>query len=291
MNPQDPCQCSSPGFCERYLIGVDETVWALCKEREDYRERFYELSLERIDLKRERLEEVDRLRSENYSSSVAAIFMCDGMFDFLRSRFFKKELLHSIDISIKGLERSGTGFIHALLEKNLLSSSVGQSEKHHFPEDSSCTASRVVICTKNPYSWYLSFRDFGQTGRSVENARNYTSPEDCIKLWNDFHNSWLNSGHDIFLLKYEDILEDELSWIKNIACYFGVRNTENYFGVKVYVNNYVNRLTTLLAGDFNRKEYFLSKSYVNEMRDEDIISIYNNLDDKVLDMLGYSKEP
>jgi|TARA_Y100000310_G_scaffold329460_1_gene399362 hypothetical protein len=291
LNPKDPCQCSSTGFCERYLTEVDDTTWTLCKEREDYRERFHDLSLERIKLKKERADEKVRLKSENHSSSVSAIHICNGLFEFLRSRFFKKELLHPIDVSIKGLERSGTGFIHDLLERNLLSSFVEQVEKHHFPKESSRAARRVVLCVKNPYSWYLGFRDFGHAGRPVKNGCNYSSPTECIKLWVSFYSSWLSSDHDIFLLRYEDMIGDEPSWIKNIARHFGVRNTESYFGVKSYVNNYVNRPTTSWSSDFNRKEYFLSRSYVNDLSDEHIIDIYNALDVKLLKKLGYSREP
>ena len=87
------------------------------------------------------------------------------------------------------------------------------------------------------------------------------------------------------------MIGDEPSWIKNIARHFGVRNTESYFGVKSYVNNYVNRPTTSWSSDFNRKEYFLSRSYVNDLSDEHIIDIYNALDVKLLKKLGYSREP
>ena len=69
-----------------------------------------------------------------------------------------------------------------------------------------------------------------------------------------------------------------------------MRHTNINYKIKSYVNNYANR-PTVLAGKFDRKDYFLSKRYLDSMRDEDIISIYNNLDKKLLKKLGYSKEP
>lgn len=264
IRPHDPHQCSPSGLCERCLID------------------------------KERAKEADRLISENMSSSVAAIHICNGLFGFLRSRFFKKEALAPINISIKGLERSGTGFIYNLLEKNLLSSFIEQDQKHHFPETSALPLNRVVLCVKNPYSWYLGFSDFGRSGgtsgRDVQNAREYGFPSDCIRLWNDFYNAWLNSEQDFFLLRYEDVIEHELSCIKDISRHFGIRNTENYFEVKEYINNYVGRPTDC-SGKFDRKEYFLSKDYIKNISDECIISIHDTLDSNLLKKLGYSKEP
>ena len=50
MDRKEPCQCDTFGFCDRYLKEVTELERNLCQEREDYRESFYRLSLDRINL-------------------------------------------------------------------------------------------------------------------------------------------------------------------------------------------------------------------------------------------------
>jgi hypothetical protein len=47
----------------------------------------------------------------------------------------------------------------------------------------------------------------------------------------------------------------------------------------------------MLTGEFDRKDYFLSKRYLDSIDDNTIINIYNSLDKKLLKKLGYTKEP
>lgn len=289
MNSKKPCQCDSSGFCDRYMKEVTELEHNLCQEREDYRESFYRLSLDRINLKKERAKEVKRVAANNKASSVAAIHLCGGLFNFLRSKFFLKEERGNKEVSIRGLERSGTGFAFELLEKNLLSTEVEHEKKHSY--HTSDVDIPVILCVKNPYSWWLSFSDFGKTGREVENSRDYSDPKECIELWNSFYNSWINSKCDTLILRYEDILVDEKKEIERVSKFLGVRHTRIGFKVEQYINNYVSRQTETLGGKFDRKDYFLSKRYLDSMKDEDIISIYNGLDRKLLRKLGYKKEP
>ena len=289
MDRKEPCQCDTFGFCDRYLKEVTELEHNLCQEREDYRESFYKLSLDRINLKKERAKETERIYLNNNSSSVAAIHLCNGLFDFLRSRFFLKTPIGNKKVSIKGLERSGTGFAFELLEKNLLSTEVEHEKKHSY--HTSDVDIPVILCVKNPYSWWLSFSDFGKTGREVENSRDYSDPKECIGLWNSFYNSWINSKRNTLILRYEDILVDEKKEIERVSKFLGVRHTRIGFKVEQYINNYVSRQTETLGGKFDRKDYFLSKRYLDSIGDDEIIKIYNNLDKKLLKKLGYSKEP
>tara|TARA_R110001599_G_scaffold252825_1_gene453043 strand:+ start:367 stop:1257 length:891 start_codon:yes stop_codon:yes gene_type:complete len=296
MNSKKPCQCDSSGFCDRYMKEVTDVQRGLCEEREDYRESFYQMSLERIGILKARKEEKELIEMQEKSSSVACIHRCGDMFPFMRSMFFrnkgtKPNNWQLKDVSLKGLERSGTGFVFDLLEKNLLSVSLDQNCKHHKLQISEPRFDNIVLCVKNPYSWYLSYRDFGHAGRDVTNKVTYSSPSECIALWNDYYSAWLNSDLNIYLLRYEDVLKNNKSSIKKIAKFLGVRKTKECYSVKSYVNNYCGRPITSLSSNFNRKDYFLSKTYLHSMKDEDIISIYNTLDKKLLKKLGYTKEP
>lgn len=291
MKPKDPCQCDSPQFCERYLKDMQLTHWEACQEREDYRECFYKMSLERIGIAKARKEEREFVQLEQKASSVACIHRCSDIFPSMRSMFFRGQKTTIKDISLKGLERSGTGFAFDILGKNLLSVSLDQNCKHHKLKISEPRFDNIILCVKNPYSWYLSYRDFGHTGREVTNKVTYSSPQECIALWNEYYSDWVNSDLNIYLLRYEDILKNEKASVKNIAKFLGVRRTKKHYPVKGYVNNYCQRPTTSWSSDFNRKEYFLSKSYLNELTHEHIIAIYNTLDDELLEKMNYSKEP
>jgi hypothetical protein len=298
LKPKDPCQCDSPQFCDRYLKDMQLTHWEACQEREDYRESFYKMSLERIGIAKARKEEKEFIELQKKASSVASIHRCSDIFPFMRSIFFKNKSKEQKpndwqlkNISLKGLERSGTGFAFDILGKNLLSVSLDQNCKHHKLKISEPRFDNIILCVKNPYSWYLSYRDFGHTGREVTNKVTYSSPQECIALWNEYYSDWVNSDLNIYLLRYEDILKNEKASVKNIAKFLGVRRTKKHYPVKGYVNNYCQRPTTSWSSDFNRKEYFLSKSYLNELTHEHIIAIYNTLDDELLEKMNYSKEP
>tara|TARA_R110000751_G_scaffold243424_1_gene343569 strand:- start:1174 stop:1584 length:411 start_codon:yes stop_codon:yes gene_type:complete len=136
----------------------------------------------------------------------------------------------------------------------------------------------------------LSFRDYASTGREVQNITEYACTVACITLWNNFNKSWINSRRKVLILKYEDVLRDESKEIERVSKFLGVRHTNINYKIKEYVNNYANR-GTVLPGKFDRQDYFLSKIYLDSMKDEDIISIYNNLDKKLLKKLGYTREP
>ena len=250
------------------------------------------------------------LNNKRYNSSVASIFWTSGLFSSTRSNFFKKtKLVNHQTFIIKGLERSGTGFITNILSKNFFNLTIFDLKKHFFlkgakgvstlacedrdgyPEDT------IVLCVKNPYSWYLSYFEYWnrdkETRRTLEKHKYFCERSHAcgmIKMWNAFYRSYLEQPNAVFVIKYEDLLLQPKKVINSISEKFSMTNTKNFYNIETYMNNYSGRQTNK-DGSFSRKEYFLSKKYLEKIGLEAINDIEESLDKELLDLLGYSKEP
>ena len=252
----------------------------------------------------------EALNKKRYNSSVSSLFLTSGLFSFLRSNFFKKTPLRSPKtFIIKGLERSGTGFVTNILSKNFLDVTIFDDKKHLFmdtphkipdlgPKDKELYSDDIIIlCVKNPYSWFLSYTDYWS--RSNQSMRNETRHKyfceeshasGMIKMWNMFYSFYLDSPLEVFLVRYEDMLSNPDKVVLDISSRFSIAKTKGFYNIERYINNYSGRQT----GDnesFLRKEYFLSKKYLANISLETINDIEESLDKELLDLLGYSKEP
>ena len=250
------------------------------------------------------------LNNKRYNSSVASIFWTSGLFSSTRSNFFKKtKLINPQTFIIKGLERSGTGFITNVLSKNLFNLTIFDLKKHFFlkgakgvpalacedregyPEDT------IVLCVKNPYSWYLSYLEYWdrdkETRRRLEKHKHFCEKSHAcgmINMWNAFYRSYLEQPSGVLVIKYEDLLLRPKKVIDSISKKFSMSKTRNFYNIETYINNYSGRQTNK-DGSFSRKEYFLSKKYLEKIGLETINDIEESLDKELLDLLGYSKEP
>jgi hypothetical protein len=235
---------------------------------------------------------------KTYNSSVSSIFLTNGLFDFFRSNFFKKtKIVNPQDFYIKGLERSGTGFCVDLLTKNIFDINILENIKHNFLDnDPEYENHNIIICVKNPYSWYLSYIQYWSrdkfTMRNLEKHKMFCEGSHAcgmIKMWNFFYNSCLNIPNKKVIIKYEDMLLNPENVIKEFASEFSLFTTQEIYGIQDYVNNYTGRHMGE-KDSFNRKKYFLSKEYIGEVGIEIMNVITENLDENLLQTLGYSKE-
>ena len=166
-----------------------------------------------------------------------------------------------------------------------------------FPMNEDKPKDNIILCIKNPYSWVLGFRDYARTVAVSLDNKVGDKIENIISLWNNFHKAWLNSGRNIFILRYEDILEEESFWIKNISEHFDIRQTNTFSKVEEYLNNYVwrgaSRVFLASGGEvkFNRKDYFISKAYLEDLSKEETEIISSLIDEELLNEIGYTKEP
>jgi hypothetical protein len=250
------------------------------------------------------------LNNKRYNSSVSSIFWTSGLFRSIRSNFFKKtKLINHQTFTIKGLERSGTGFITNVLSKNLFNLTVVDDRKHLFlngtkevsrlawESRSEYPNDTIILCVKNPYSWYISYFEYWnrdkETRRRLEKHKYFcdrTHSCGMIKMWNVFYRSHLEQPNQTFVIKYEDLLLQPKKVIDSISNKFSISKTRNFYNIERYINNYSGRQTNK-DGSFSRKEYFLSKKYLEKIGLETINDIEESLDKELLDLLGYSKEP
>jgi hypothetical protein len=251
----------------------------------------------------------DTINNKRYNSSVSSIFWTSGLFGSIRSNFFKKtKLINPQTFIIKGLERSGTGFSTNVLSKNLFNLTLLDNNKHLFLRGtkgvprSVCEKrcdypdNAIALCVKNPYSWYLSYFEYWnrdkETRRRLEKHKHFCEESHAcgmIKMWNAFYRSYLEKPNGVFIIKYEDLLLRPKKVIDSISKKFSISKTRNFYNIERYINNYSGRETNK-DGSFPRKEYFLSKKYLEKISLETINDIEQSLDKELLDLLGYSKE-
>jgi hypothetical protein len=249
------------------------------------------------------------LNNKRYNSSVSSIFWTSGLFGSIRSNFFKKtRLINPQTFIIKGLERSGTGFITKILSKNFFNLTVLDDKKHLFLKGTRGVPSlacenrndyadnTIALCVKNPYSWYLSYLEYWnrdkETRRKLEKHKYFCERSHAcgmIKMWNAFYRSYLEQPNGVLIIKYEDLLLRPKKVIGSISEKFSMSKTRNFYNIERYINNYSGRQTNK-DGSFSRKEYFLSKKYLEKIGLETINDIEESLDKELLDLLGYSKE-
>jgi hypothetical protein len=78
--------------------------------------------------------------------------------------------------------------------------------------------------------------------------------------------------------------------ISDLSRKFSIPKTKNFYNIKRYINNYSGKQMGENES-FSRKEYFLSKKYLENMSFDVINDIEECLDKQLLEALGYSKEP
>ena len=160
-----------------------------------------------------------------------------------------------------------------------------------------------LTVSKNPYSFLLSLYKnpyhykgvkpnsllkFLQTkwyvqGRENVESRFYRNP---VELWNSKNHSYLQLKEKLPLqtvnLKYEDLLENPEAEIDKICQFLKVPKKQDF-------KNY-----TLSTKDPEKsfsfyQNYYLNEQWVNLLKDEEIEVINQNIDQDLMDLLGYKK--
>ena len=160
-----------------------------------------------------------------------------------------------------------------------------------------------LTVSKNPYSFLLSLYknpyhykgvkpnsllEFLQTrwyvqGRENMEARFFRNP---VELWNSKNHSYLQLQKKLPLqtvnLRYEDILENPEAEIDKICQLLKVRKRKDF-------KNY-----TLSTKDPKKtfsfyQNFYLNEQWVNFLKEEEIEVINQNVDQELMDLLGYKK--
>ncbi|MFN0275822.1 MAG: hypothetical protein ACKVPJ_08765 [Chitinophagales bacterium] len=220
--------------------------------------------------------------------------------------FRKNKVSHSA--LLYGLQRSGTNYLQVLIEKNypqiaFMNSEVRNNPAHkHFRlyDDKTCIPEPqfmnsvlvndlkefethlsaipdiYLVVSKDPYSWYLSYKKWAKKNNWPPPAYHY------MQEWNLFYGKWLEFAGEtgkIIFVRYFDLLtnpEKEISEIIQKLNLPGVKTIKT--SRKVYASR---RFT---AGD---AKYYTNKEYMQKFSSEEIKDLNARVDISVLQKLGY----
>jgi hypothetical protein len=211
-------------------------------------------------------------------------------------------------IFIHGLERTGTGYCSRLLEENIYHISVNQTNKHNFfagtddpsPYERHSDLVRHVICTKHPYSWFLSYKKYHEVNchngniPGIDALTHYCEAEAYEKYiitYNKLYNHWIEAcseNNSIYIARYEDLLQYPEESIKMICSRFDLYKNRTFINPSQYYNNYSRNETD--DGKFSRKKYYLKKEYMHDLSPEHRHRINSIIDRRLVNLLGYDLE-
>ena len=144
---------------------------------------------------------------------------------------------------------------------------------------------KFILCTKNPYSWFLSsIARFRQKGKSL-------SREDLIKArvggWINRNISWLkfknkNEGA-FFIFKYEDVLADKKKILDQVKEKFNLAQTGKEYAE---MERYFLSSGAITAKTFDRT-YYTKKSYMKKISQSDKKVFRKILPVDLMKELGY----
>lgn len=281
----DRCQCDHVGFCNVFLKEVDQSIWEYCQKNEEYRKEFFRVSQGSRDRAKELSDFlIDSKKKKSVFGSPSVRFLLSDVFNILTPFITRAPK----QITIKGLERSGTGFIYKSLEYNIMRDTVFQGTKHdlYLEEDAN-----IILVVRNPYSWFASFRDFCNTKSTTRTNKIEAIIHEAIPLWNEFYSKYISyKNKNVFIIRYEDFIRNPKRWFKNIVDFFDLKAYKEYTSILEYVNNYSLKPESRDGFPDSRKSYYLNKEFLNDLSDNEIESISAFLDKKLMKKLDYELE-
>lgn len=213
-------------------------------------------------------------------------------------------------VFIHGLERTGTGYCAKLLEQNLYHTTVIQSQKHKFfdptlgvgkpPYQKHSNLVSYVICTKHPYSWFVSYKKYHELNchnggiPGVDALTHYCesgSYGKYITTYNNLYNNWLeecSNSNLFYVVRYEDLLENPEETLKLLCSHLNIYKKKDFVNPTEYVNNYSGNETD--NGKFSRKDYYLKKEYMHDLSPENRGTINSTIDKRLMNIFGYQLE-
>jgi len=137
---------------------------------------------------------------------------------------------------------------------------------------------RYLICTKNPYSWYISHLQHRQFPLEPLDLLDLRSE---IRLWSAIHKHWAKEvihKEKAWVCREEDILENPLQWVNEIAEWLDVPKVEKLgaFGQKL-----------IKARNTDTYSYYKEKKYLNYYSPRALEIFQVQLDEALMELLGY----
>lgn len=199
---------------------------------------------------------------------------------------------------IFGLQRSGTNYLQALLDRNFYVENINdnltmKSWKHSIdlPAVNNLNITPKIIITKHPYTWIesLAWRDkvdwaYTQTlypahemGNADLNVGRFGfNLVNLIKTYNHFVNTWIldNSIDNRYILRYEDLLDEtiRIRHLKSIHEKFSLKKTldpDTWFNPKDGAVLYSSKYNSAEHKEYyaNVQPKFLTRQHINIIND------------------------
>lgn len=188
---------------------------------------------------------------------------------------------------IYGVERSGTNWLHLLLESNYfvdLITSVDSGSKHE-PYKQTYEPAHIIVTVKHPLAWLLSMVKF-RFRRDGLNVGQIMEPE--LERWHEFYRCFLSlripNKHNM-LVRYEDLLEDPRGQCGQIASRIKAERKPGDFYIPY---NKMKKNNTEGTKNFD-KAYYVNQRYLEEYSQEDLDRVRSLLNWQLVESLGYQR--
>ena len=213
-----------------------------------------------------------------------------------------------------GLQRSGTNYLESLLKKNYRVKFLNSSKDRSSPLQKHCrlysrkdiipepqysnnivvnnfekfeslfdiTPDYYLVISKDPYSWYLSYRNWAKKCDWPEVNHHY------IEEYNLFYGKFLefsNQTEKIIFVKYIDLLKNPHAVLNQLEV--GMNLKKNILSRLIWRKSNHVPLSSRFTQE--RQAYYMDKKYLKEYSDEDLQLLNGFLDTKVAALLGYQE--
>jgi hypothetical protein len=226
----------------------------------------------------------------------------------------------SLSVLHYGLQRSGTNLLVSILESNYQVRILNRgdldrrspmhkhtrlyAEKHLIPEPQFAnttvidrfedfqavlpeTPDHFVVISKDPYSWYLSYKNWAEKCNWPPVEHHY------ISEYNAFYRffSVMASESDRFLfVRYTDLLAQPMDFVENLGQKIGLAPNGTWPSRRRGNGGLPRRVPHSKAFGEEQRSYYLTERYLAKFADEDLQALNAELDPAVMSFLGYELE-
>lgn len=157
--------------------------------------------------------------------------------------------------------------------------------KQHAEQVAEKKIDAFIICIKDPYSWYLSYKKHARKNKYPYFKKSLNSH--YLIDYNLFYGKWLDfsieAPEEVMMLRYEDLIEDMEGSLALIAKKFNLERSST---------SLVNPDKVPMSREFSqsRLNYYKEKKYLDLISDQEKSVIQQLLDPKLISGMDYKIE-
>jgi hypothetical protein len=139
-------------------------------------------------------------------------------------------------------------------------------------------ADGYIVVSKDPYSWNISYANWGKKHKWTSQAHSYMSE------YNEYYNKWLQLAEEsdkIMLVRYVDLLIDNEQFLQQLKKQFSFVTRDTKKVKKVKKVPYSQRFTK------KRLRYYTNEEYMAAYSDSERKELNESIDHNLMEKLGY----